>query len=440
MQRLTPYRQPEPHEQEGVIPQPNEPIRAGRCPFLGTKSDPGTALAFPSDANHCNRTSLPVPVSAIHQETYCLSTRHTACPIYRQNALLSPEPDVSAAAGMVIGESFDSTGNNGHTLADAPATRTATAAPSARKRPAFSWTSLLILVVMLGLAFLAWQSWQDRLAGRDGETAASENEGQRVEVVIPPTPLVTADNALAPETEAEGGEEAGVEATAVPSLEATATPPPTNTATAEDGGLGALPEAGAETPTTACGPPQWWVRVVVESGDTVESLAATRGVPVAEVYHANCLESGDPLTVGRTIFLPPLAVIITLEPSPTPTAGTQGRPFPSPFPFPTQPPPFFPTAFPTQNIPEPTDTVEPEPPDPDTPRPTTRPTMPPTSLPTEPPPPTNTPPVPTPPVTVAPTRPGGVTATAPAPPTTSPTETIAPSPTLPPSRTPPSNP
>lgn len=434
MQRLTPYRRPEPPERERITSQPDEPIRAGRCPFLGTKSDPGTALAFPSDANHCNRTSLPVPVSAIHQETYCLSTRHTACPIYRQNALLSPELDISSAEGMVIGESFGTTVHNGRALADAPATPTATAVPVARKRPLISWTSVLILIVMLGLAFLAWQSWQGPLAEPDGETPASANTGQNTvqPLIIVPTPLVTADNAIAPGSEMEN-EGAGV-ATAVSTLEATATPPASSTP--EESELGVLSGAGSETPGTECGPPQWWVRVVVESGDTVESLAATRGVSVDEVYRANCLESGDPLTVGRAIFLPPLAVIVTLEPSATPTAGTQSRPFPSPFPFPTQPPPFFPTVIPTQSSPNPTDTVEPEPPEPDTPRPTTRPTMPPTPLPTEPPPPTTTPPLPTPPVTLTP---GVATATAPVPPTMAPTETISPS-HPPPSRTPPSNP
>lgn len=422
MQRLTPYRPPEPRERERVTPpQTNEPIRPNRCPFLGTKTDPGTALAFPSDANHCNRTQLPVPVSAVHQETYCLSTRYSACPVYRQNALLSPELEMASATGIAIGESFDNTSNNGRTLADAPMPSTATAAPTRRKRPAFSFTSLLILIVVLGLAFLAWQSWQGRLAERDGETPVGGDEGQRVEVVIPPTPLVTADNGVAPGTEPEGEDTA----TAVPTPAATATPPPTITPMPSEEGAAVLPGDSVETPETECGPPQWWVRVVVETGDTIESLADTRGVSVAEVLQANCLQRGDSLTVGRTIFLPPMAVIITLEPTATPTASTStgntGRPFPSPFPTAS---PFFPSPIPTQNNPEPTDTAEPEPPDPDTPRPTTRPTSQPTTQPTA---------QPTTPPTAVPTRVIEPTATPPVPPTvpvtsTPPTAMPSPSP------------
>ncbi|MEZ4519214.1 MAG: hypothetical protein R3C44_21135 [Chloroflexota bacterium] len=45
----------------------------GRCPHLGTMADPGTALAFASDANQCYSTRLPVPVSMVHQQSYCLS-------------------------------------------------------------------------------------------------------------------------------------------------------------------------------------------------------------------------------------------------------------------------------------------------------------------------------------------------------------------------------
>ena len=56
----------------------------GRCPFLGTPADPGTSLAFPSEANHCFRSRFPIPISSIHQENYCLSLQYESCPVYRQ--------------------------------------------------------------------------------------------------------------------------------------------------------------------------------------------------------------------------------------------------------------------------------------------------------------------------------------------------------------------
>jgi LysM repeat protein len=52
-----------------------------------------------------------------------------------------------------------------------------------------------------------------------------------------------------------------------------------------------------------CGPPGWWVRYVVRSGDTLSSLAARTGTTVYAIMQANCMNSTY-LTAGRTIYLP----------------------------------------------------------------------------------------------------------------------------------------
>lgn len=414
MERLTTYRPPLPRDKAVQPGQLTQPTQTGRCPFLGTETDPGTALAFPSDANHCFRTRLPVPVSLIHQETYCLSTRYTSCPVYRQNVFISPDMEIGPAAavmasGGVIGGTMSGMMNGG--MSETMVGETAAATPAPRQRRAFNLTSLLILVVMLGLAFLAWQSWRGYLAAPNPAAQATVGVEQVdppvIAPVIPPTPLVTGEVTV--------GAGAVEEASATPSPSPAAT---LSTDKSPDLGSGLL---GGETPTASapagtsatpegeCGPPQWWVRVVVETGDTAESLAAARGITAAELLHANCLEAATELTPGRTIFLPPLGVIVTLQPPPTfPASGGSGQPFPT-LPFPTV---FVPTALPlptsTPLPPGPTDTPE------------SRPSRPPNTVP---PPTATSPPTGIPPATITPL------------PTSAPPR----EPTLPPTSTPPSD-
>lgn len=53
------------------------------CPYLGLQEDPSTALDFPSDGNRCFQSKLPRPVQAAHQQNFCLSGGHEACPLYQ---------------------------------------------------------------------------------------------------------------------------------------------------------------------------------------------------------------------------------------------------------------------------------------------------------------------------------------------------------------------
>ena len=86
-----------------------------------------------------------------------------------------------------------------------------------------------------------------------------------------------------------------------------------------------------------CGPPSWWVRYVVQQGDTLSNLAARTGTSVFAIMQANCMDSTY-LTAGRSIYLPrypytpptatrPIyptwtATPIVLTPTPTQPAAT----------------------------------------------------------------------------------------------------------------------
>lgn len=75
-----------------------------------------------------------------------------------------------------------------------------------------------------------------------------------------------------------------------------------------------------------CGPPAWWTRYTVQPGDTMFSLATSRGTTVFAVMNANCLSSSY-LIAGKQIYLPPAAAptdtpipaTATAEPLPTHT-------------------------------------------------------------------------------------------------------------------------
>lgn len=75
-----------------------------------------------------------------------------------------------------------------------------------------------------------------------------------------------------------------------------------------------LPTAPLPTPRHCVGPPLDWILYIVQPGDTMYSLARTRGVTVFDVLLANCLESVY-LYAGTPLYLPPTG------PSPIP-AGT----------------------------------------------------------------------------------------------------------------------
>ncbi len=62
-----------------------------KCPYLGLKDDPNTALQFPSEGNFCHHAEPVAPVSRQHQQEFCLTENYTLCPVY-QMAQKAPLP------------------------------------------------------------------------------------------------------------------------------------------------------------------------------------------------------------------------------------------------------------------------------------------------------------------------------------------------------------
>ena len=64
----------------GTPPSSDSPNR--RCPHLGLRDDPETALGFSSNWNYCHNVK-PITIPNLdHQQTTCLTTKHTLCPAF----------------------------------------------------------------------------------------------------------------------------------------------------------------------------------------------------------------------------------------------------------------------------------------------------------------------------------------------------------------------
>ncbi len=323
----------------------------GHCPFLGTPADPGTSLAFPSEANHCFRSRFPIPISSIHQENYCLSLQYESCPVYRQ---FMTEGEAAAAPVLALGGAAvaaelprrpaESAGSAiAPALAVGPgmalgAGRAAPAMPLAepdfpdfatdpgpapepeRRREGVEGRTVLLGVLLLALLLLAGWAWLTFLDGRDSPTTALGT------VVTLPTLAATADSAAG---QSGGAVAIGAAAEAT----ATALAATVGDAAAAGGEAGATAVAEADSvaatatalfagavATAECHAPDWWVSYVAMEGDTVEGLAAARGILPEELIVANCLAAPE-LAPGTQLSLPPVGVIVLLA-SPTPIPMT----------------------------------------------------------------------------------------------------------------------
>lgn len=240
--------------------------------------------------------------------------------------------------------------------------------------PQAPWQTNLFLVVgvTLTVVMALLMSQLDRLQTRLVPTVPVV--AQATEMVATPTPLsaIALATALPPSPTALFGEESEDEVTAVPTVVCGS--PPTgwvayivqagdtlfilsrhSGASIEeiiqvnclDGYLVAgtqiyLPRA---LPSRDCGPPTWWVRYTVQAGDTMFSLARSRGTTVSAVMNANCLTSTK-LYAGRNIYLPPLETLPSATPLPQPTRKPQ--PTNTPVPTSSAPPLPSPTTTPTE--------------------------------------------------------------------------------------------
>lgn len=340
MERTTSYRPP--LNRRSASAAANGSSKLGRCPYLGTSADPGTALAFASDANHCYRTRLPVPISNIHQESYCLAAHYEGCPVFRQNLHLpeivplaavafAPEPDIELRTADLSAPIYDTSSMNEEPVGQ----------PSrSLLRPVVA--GLLLLALM----FAGWWVLNSFLGDRanETETTAGQTSDTGLAFVPPARDLLpTSEPSLPPTSDAAVGvaASAGAEDAAAQLPAATPTPLPTIAQPVAEAPTGqalvaletVLPTV-ASLPTTeatatllagaACVPPDWWVPYVVQTGETLPGLAFARGIPLRELLASNCLSSMV-VSSGMTILLPPVAVVAL--------PGVGGG-----FPLPPQPP------------------------------------------------------------------------------------------------------
>lgn len=86
------------------------------------------------------------------------------------------------------------------------------------------------------------------------------------------------------------------------------------------------------TPFPCLGPPPSWQIYVVQSGDTLYSLARRFGTTITAIIQANCLRSYT-IYVGQQLYLPPLPP--TFTPTATVTPEATGTPTETPTPTPS---------------------------------------------------------------------------------------------------------
>ena len=65
---------------------------------------------------------------------------------------------------------------------------------------------------------------------------------------------------------------------------------------------------------TPCGPPSGWVIYATQPGDTLNRISQNLGISVAELQYSNCMGDSTGLRVGQRVFVPHL-------PNQTPTPG-----------------------------------------------------------------------------------------------------------------------
>jgi hypothetical protein len=58
-------------------------MKAHVCPYLGLKDDSDTALAYPSPANYCFRTTPVIAIKLDHQREFCLSGKQRLCALFQ---------------------------------------------------------------------------------------------------------------------------------------------------------------------------------------------------------------------------------------------------------------------------------------------------------------------------------------------------------------------
>lgn len=398
MERSAPYRPFDSDSRQAADASDN----SDRCPYLGIPAGVDPSLVHPSDANQCLRAGLPIPISTIHQENYCFSSRYESCPVYRAHetrpaagggllpltalgvastspaaawpappAPAAPAVDVAAepavAAGLVAGKAATAAKKPGLMFPwEEPAhpdfQADIAAATARRHERRLDIRPVIIGLVLLALIPVVWWAWTSI---RSGSRAAGEASGGAV--VTLPTAVAIGS---AGDSTGEGGNVPGSppgdttspgdgDASGI-AVGPAATPSPTGpeaTATLSDLEKIAITATALFVNATAapeCAAPAWWVSYLVEEGDTIDALAVARGITPEEMIAANCLVGPD-LTPGMMLLLPPVGLIAIqpVQPTATPPPPTTTRRPPAgatPTRV-TRPPTRVPVPFPTFTFP-----------------------------------------------------------------------------------------
>jgi len=243
-QALAPARRPAPY------PWDVETI----CPLLTLGGDPRAVSATADPAHRCAASGSLSTIDRDHQVRFCLSVGYEACDRYRTH--VEQVGPVGAAWGPAAPDA--TFGSTRVVVESAPRT----VIPS---RPRRLGTAALMVIVLLGIgAAVAWAG----LGGLEG-----------LEGLLGPDASPSPSAAASPSATSEPSR------TPRPSASPTAAPTPTPTP--------------APTPIPAATP----VTYIVQSGDTLNAIAARYGTTAQAIMDANGLTS-DVIHPGQVLIIP----------------------------------------------------------------------------------------------------------------------------------------
>lgn len=340
------------------------------CPHLGIVDDPATAFAFATPANHCFSSRRPDTIELHHQQSFCLTDRHTACPLYQEA--------INNAHGSAPVQS------NERLLAAVARLRKALAVtlPGSTVTVGGVLASTLFALLLFGLLYIGLDrtnvlsslgDGSDNGIVQDPVAEAPTTDQPLVVLDADPTATPSPSPTAAPPTATRPAQaEASRESEPSFTPTATATPSMTPTRTTAEPTETSSPTSTATeiTPTataTRCVPPSGWVTYVVQPGENLYRIGLRYNLGVNAMMEANCLDS-ESVYSGQTLYVPfrtpvysasptPVEPVPTTEPPPPPEPTATSEPPPPPPPpedTPTSPPP---TATPPMDNPPPTPTA-----------------------------------------------------------------------------------
>jgi LysM repeat protein len=340
------------------------------CPRLGMLGDPLTSYGYPHPANACGAVQPPAPVRLEHQASACLSGKYKTCSLYHFYSRLGSARKTLPAE--VINRAL---------VLKRPR--------PLRQRPILA---VLVAVLVIGTIYTFFNVWMPSMAlDLGGFEKASPTQG--------PVPSLAALMPLAPQTQALFSPAALPTTTPVqpPAPSPTALPSttpldivglletqPSNTPESPSPTRTPISKATPTSTSSQCVPRTGWQVYTVQPGDTLYRLSQILGISVAEIREANCLESGNIIDVGQTLYLPSLPILPPARPTHTPpireaTPISAATPTNPPPPTATSPPPTpLPSPPPSTDTPPPPTNTSPPPISAATPTPRSTPTLAPT--------------------------------------------------------------